>query len=587
MSYNLSIYPSESLIKGLYYVPRKSVDNFWLTNYLNGTLSDGDLVEDFTTMKTLCGINTIRIFIFYDIEYRKAVMYNISVLGMSQSVAEQTATTNLVGLTNGNGVYNEALFTKLSHFIDLAGQNGLDVIPTLFQELSALRATDDWTFLESKLSYFKDFTTKIVTIFASKPNVKHVMLKNEPDGYGVWDNYSLASRVLTFLYELKQSALSVSHRLKYIVNSVTHDNIYKKYPNTICNSIYSLTDVVCVNSFLHTDTGFWSGISYRTQFDYIKNNNYLNKDIIMTECGFPTDYVNQRVVGEYDIDGNLSSVTDDSTIPINDGIFDRPVGRTGGITHSEQHQYEAISEAIYWVTKYKLKGFLVWSAFQHPSNGIQDSFSVINYDNTPKLACDVIKNAYYKKINDTFGNRVSLQQGSITGSGKISGLTPYDVNNVGMNVVNGIRVESSSNWISETLLYDYPFSYKLNLKYRSNVDEPFTVGIVTNETSFQLRYKKYDKNGFELYDLGNNVSIGWSQALNIARNVNFDLTIELKGNSPIIYYNGTVLNFGATMDIKPYQLNNIRLQIFGIQSPIEFNSLYRIGNINEAVNLTI
>lgn len=579
-------------LKGVYYVPRLSKDNFWLTNWMNNEFTDADIIEDFQLMKNLLNVNTIRIFTFYDIEYRKDVA-NLIQSGITEQQALIQARVNLKGLTDGYGNYNQAVFDKLSYFIDLANQAGLQVLPTMFQELEALKATDNWTFLDTKIEYLVGFARKLITLFSTKENIEYVMLKNEPDGYGVWDNITLASKVISFLLTVKLEAQGISKRLKYIVNSTTHDNIFKKIPNQFCNSIYNLTDVVCINSFLFTDTGFWTPITYRTQFDYIISNNTKNKEIIMTECGFPRNYVNQRVEGEQDENGNISTITDESTVPINQGIFDRPIGRVDengirlGITHSEDSQYNAISEAIYWCSLYKdkIKGFLVWSAFDHSSTSITDSFAVINYDKTPTKSTNVIYNAYRNVINDTFGNRLSLQQGIVTNDGLISGLSLFDYTNPGRVVINGIRCEIGSTYTSDMLKYDYPFSYEFNLKYRNNVDEPFTLNILTNQRTFQLKYKKYTVNTFELYDLTNNISYGFCQTLNVPRNVNFKLRVDLKSNEPVIYYNNTILNFTSNLNIKSYELNNIRFQLIGVQSPVELHDLYFIGTKDFKINI--
>lgn len=562
LDYTPSLVPYTPNVKGIYYVPRLSKDNFWLTNWANGEFTEMDILNDFEVMKNHLGINTIRVFTFFDIEYRK-----------------NPNATSLIGLSDGKGNYNEALFEKLGRFIDLAKMAGLNVLPTLFQELKALKATDDWSFLENDISYFKAFTDKMIRLFASKTNIQYVMLKNEPDGYGVWNDTALASRVLTFLSEIKKSATAISTRIKYLVNSVTHDNIYKKYPNAIANSIYKITDVVCCNSFLFTDTGYWNGINYRTQIEYLVNNDVLKKGVIITECGFPSNYVNQRVTGYPDENGVISSVTDESTIPINDAIFDRPKGRAVGVAHTEQSQYIAIAEATYWVQRKGLKGFLVWSAFDHAETSIRDSFAVINFDNSPKMACNIIKATYRNIIADDFGNRISLQQGAINGTGVINGLVG---NSAG---VTGVRVSAGSNWISEQLLYDYPFAYRMKVMYLEECAEPFTIGIVTNETSFQIRYKKYDKNAFELFDLGNNVSVGWCNPLNLDKGTEIELTIEIIDNKPVISLGTTVLNFVGTMNIQPWQLNNIRLQLFGVQSSVEIHELYADGNVGYYVSL--
>ena len=125
---------------------------------------------------------------------------------LTTAQAKVEANKDILGMTNGEGLYNQRAFDALSAVIDLAKRCNLEVIPTMFQELKALNATDDWGFLESELPLFKDFTAKLVSLFDTKTNVRYVILKNEPDGFGVWGDKALAVRVLNFLYEIKQEA---------------------------------------------------------------------------------------------------------------------------------------------------------------------------------------------------------------------------------------------------------------------------------------------------------------------------------------------------------------------------------------------
>jgi hypothetical protein len=125
----------------------------------------------------------------------------------------------------------------------------------------------------------------------------------------------------------------------------------------------------------------------------------------------------------------------------------------------------------------------------------------------------------------------------------------------------------------------------MKIKYLEEANEPFTVAVVTNETSFQLRYKKYDKNAFELFDLGSNTSIGWCNPLNLEKNTDIELTIEMTGSNPVFKLGNVVLDFGGTINLQSWQLNNIRIQLFGIQSSVELTELNAVGNINENVSM--
>ena len=559
------------VVKGIYYVPRKAKDNFWLTALLQGTLTLADIEEDFNVMKSLLGINTVRIFTYYDIEWRKQVEALKVSNFLTTAQAKVEANKDILGMANGEGLYNQKAFDALSQVIDLAKRCNLEVIPTMFQELKALKSTDDWGFLETELDLFKEFTAKMVSLFDTKTNVRYVILKNEPDGFGVWADKNLAVRVLNFLYDIKQEAKLHSTRIKFMVNSTTHDNIFKKFPSQKANSIYSLTDVVCLNSFLWADTGFWSGVNYATQFKYVKLNNQLNKPMFLTECGFPMDYVNQRVAGS-----NGETVTDESTVPINDGLFDRPYGRAFAREHNEENQSKAIKEALYWADYHNFDGALVWSAFEHSEDSLHDSFAIINYDNTPKLACKDLKNFRVNTLDALGTKHISCVQGFGSGVLNINGLTPY---NPAQSVDNGVYLGSNSNWNSFQLVYEFPLRLRLVLEVLSQQAEPLTVELKSDTKSIQFRYKKYDKNAFQFWDVTNNVELGWSQACTLPVGVPFNLDLDLNDYTPRLYLDGVELICSPNNDFEflGLDLENLYLQVYGVQAHVKIHSMGLVG----------
>lgn len=569
---------STDVVKGIYYVPRKAKSNFWLTALLQGTLTLADIEEDFNVMKSLLGINTVRIFTYYDIEWRKQVEALKVSDFLTTAQAKVEANKDILGMANGEGLYNQRAFDALSAVIDLAKRCDLEVIPTMFQELKALNATDDWGFLESELPLFKDFTAKLVSLFDTKTNVRYVILKNEPDSFGVWGNKALAVRVLNFLYEIKQEAKTHSSRIKFMVNATTHDNIFKKFPSQKANSIYYLTDVLCLNSFLWADTGFWSGVNYATQFAYLQFNNFLTKPMFLTECGFPMDYINQRVAGS-----GGSTVTDESTVPINDGLFDRPIGRNFAREHSETNQSKAIKEALYWADYYNFAGALVWSAFEHSEDSLHDSFAIINYDNTPKLACSAIKNFRVNTLDSTGKKFISCVQGSGSGVYNINGKNAYEVDK---SVDNGIFLGTNSNWMSQRLVYDFPLKVRLTLEVLSEQDEPLMVELKSDTKSIQFKYKKYDKNAFQFFNLSTNSEIGWGQACTLPVNVPFDLDVELNDYTPKLYLNGVemVCSPNNSFEFSGFDMNNLYLRVYGVQAHVKIHGIHLVGTPYANIN---
>ena len=576
-----------SKIKGVYYVPRKSKDNFWLANWIAGDITTADIVQDLIELKSTCDVNTIRIFTFYDIEYRKLYDKKIA-QGSTPTQAAAYARENYVGLTDGFGSYKQAVWDKLSEFIDLCKANGLDVIPTLFQELKALKPTDSWQFLENELTYFQAFTAKMITMLKSKSNVSRVILKNEPDGYGVWDDESLAKRVMVWLNKIKDTAVAIAPNIKYLVNTVTHDNLFKRVFNVgTNNSVYTLSDEMCMNSFLWADTGFWSGVNYRTQFDYVRSRNYLKKAVILTECGFPSNYASQAVLGSplLNEDGSLAggnaTYTDESLVPVNDGIFDRPKGRTGGIGHSEENQRLAVAEALYWAEFYNFDGVLVWSAYDHSTDSYRDPFGLITFGRTAKDATKELASVFTCKLNSAGKKHLSLVQGAVTGTGKINGLQAFEANKT---VPIGVYLENGGSWLSDELMVDVPCNLRLTVTITGTLtDEPVTFGIVTPSASIQFRYKKYTTNKFQCINPNGEYEYGFSQVVTPVVGQAFTFDLDLSALQPKARFNSTLLAFSGhgndtnqQFKFTNWQLETLKLQVFA-GTTLQINKLELVG----------
>jgi len=58
--------------KGAMYWPKNATSPDWWPAYLRGTITDSEISEEMGIMKRELGINTIRVFIFYDLEFRKS-----------------------------------------------------------------------------------------------------------------------------------------------------------------------------------------------------------------------------------------------------------------------------------------------------------------------------------------------------------------------------------------------------------------------------------------------------------------------------------------------------------------------------------
>ena len=134
-----------------------------------GTIAWSDVDTDIAQMVSVLGVNTIRVFTYYDYEYRKNWQALVA-QGQTQAAAQTSAMNDHFGWTTGDGVtFNNTYLGYLSTFIDKCAAQNLNVVVTMFQGLPALLSTDDWSFLENDYPKYEAFLVWMLTMLATKP----------------------------------------------------------------------------------------------------------------------------------------------------------------------------------------------------------------------------------------------------------------------------------------------------------------------------------------------------------------------------------------------------------------------------------
>jgi len=610
-----TIVPDTTKVKGVMYWPRKSPFMDWWRELKIGTINWADVDADIAQMKSVLGINTIRVFTYYDYEYRKR-WQELMTQGQTESAAKASALTTHFGWTTGDGVtFNQNYLDNLSMFIDKCAAENINVTVTMFQGLPALLATDDWSFLESDYQKYENFLTWMFNMLVTKNNVKIVNLINEPDGYGVWDDSDLAGRVLTFLSKLKTKAKQIAPDIKILVNTTTHDNAFKVFPSAPVGytSVYELTDILAQNTFLWADTGYWSGQNYRTQCEFMRRQNVLNKPILLTECGFPAHYAQQDVAGSPKLNedgsaaGGNATVTEESIVP-QGGIFDRPKGVVTGLAHTPENQARSVQEGLYWAELYNFMGGLVWSAYDHANPEVsyvyRDAFGVIDKDGSPRPAANVLKYSFSNMYTGAGLKALSLAQGSVTsGQGsRINGLNPFnsaapeDNTPAGIYIapalVNGTTIPQT--WTSDELTVRPPMRLRFSLTQRvtNTANQPLIIRVQGTGKNIDYRFKLYGRNTFQRLDsTSGDVDLGWAPD-NIVWNVGTANIIEIDftTTTPQLYVNGNLLVFtGSTAGepvYLPYQMNYFKLSLISeSDSDWDITDFFAVGAAGEAIQM--
>jgi hypothetical protein len=409
-------------LKGAMYWPKNATSPDWWPAYLRGLITDAEIEADLHTMKTELGINTVRVFIFYDLEFRKS---------------------GELDFTNGSGTKNDAMRAKLSHFIDLADAEGLDVIPSLFQEMETSDATQFGvgTTLVDNLTYHKEYAHWLADMFATKDNVPAVVIINEPDGFGAWGDNTRAINILTWLREIKTELESVLPDTPIWINTSTHDNVVDVFAGAPSGSrsIYEISDAYVFNSFLWADNGYWEYSVPPIIFNYVLSNNTSNKPIVLMEFGHP-------------------SHSDDDGVIIASGFWDKPVGHRPTTPSTEDMQKRAIAEFSYWAEQKYIDGVSVWSGLDHPENVYRDPFGLVDIDGTGKAAAALFKRIFTDTFDENGEAPLSLMQGTSSGTAKINGIEGTS------DLPGGVTIPAGESYASDALPYKIPVGIKLSLK---------------------------------------------------------------------------------------------------------------------------
>lgn len=551
--------PTLPKFRGVMYWPRLSPSMDMWRELSRGTITWADVEADLDQLQSL-DINLIRVFTFYDHEYRKGA-----------------AATDWP--TDGRGNYNQSYYDNLGTFIDMCAARNMYVVPTMFQEMPGLRVTDNWDWLEVDLPRHKEHLAKIMQVLKSrKEKIPFYNLKNEPDGFGVWGNDALASRVLTWLKELKEHAKSVVD-IPVVISSATHDNAVFLFPNAPvgARSILEISDVLAFNTFRWADNGSWSGTTYKSQLEFVMGSNPTNKPVMFWECGYPANY-----------DGQEEGL--ESIVPIG-GEFDRPQGNSPGTPHTVEGQFRSVSEGIYWAEAYNTMGVMVWSAYdhKHPTQATyRDPFGIIDRDGNPLAAAYALKVAFTNTFPIT-KKSLSLAQGEIAGGGggTINGLHPWNAAEPTKNVPGGIYLTAGATWSSAPLAYRLPARVSVRLTPVSAFgDESPAILLETPGRSITVKYKDYGVRKLFVVDTNTQQELAQTQdAIGAEGTVlqpdgNDSIGLNLSDGSLRLFYKGSELPLTAEVKYAPYEIyGQLRLKVVNSTgADFKIMGLSMIGN---------
>ena len=543
------LHSSAEKLKFVMYWPRLSPNMDWWKELDLGNFTWTDVANDLDQIKSELGVNAVRVFTYYDHQFRQ---------------------TGTLGWTDGLGNHNPVRLAQLQQFIELAKAKDLDVIITMYQLLPALMPADNWNFLENDIAHYSSFHTWLLNGIKNYSNITCYNLINEPDGHGVFADASLGSRVLTFLNILKKIGKTIAPNFKCIVNTTTHDNSFRRFPNAPADaiSVYDLTDVLAQNSFRWADTGEWSGTNFQTQLAYLNAQNILQKPLLMTECGFPANYAQQGVVGYPVINENGTptggnyTATEESIVP-QGNIFDRPFGVITGMAHNQNNQAKSVGEAVACAERYDLDGIGAWSAYDHSHPTApyvyRDPFGLIDKDGVVLPAGKIFKYALTEKFPYDLKHKLSLSSGTVGGDARINGLGGYNTTDLLKNTPNGVYLGSGgSYWDSGDLAVGFPSKIQLDFTIREAYvhQEPMIVSIITAEKQLDFRYKVYTVNSWQRINATNgDVDRGWASNSPILGVGNHSIVIDMSTTdlSPTITIDGVLLNYTAS-GIEPFDL---------------------------------
>lgn len=483
-------------MKGSMYWPRLAQNPYWWPEYERGSVTDADIRTDLQQMKRELGINTVRVFLFYDNAYRA---------------------WGQLGFTDGRGTFNDARLATVGRFIDLAASEGLDVMPTFFMEMETqANGGFDWNTLESNYAHHEAYAVWLARMLATKPNVRGVNLKNEPDGFGAWGDPAVASRILTWLSKLRGAIKQTAPNLGVYVNSAAFDNTYKIFGDAPAGaqSIYDVSDAAMFNSYLWADNGFWPHAVPANIYKYIVDRNTARKPVVLSELGWPTR-------------------PDDSGMITENGQWDYPVGTRPTTPSTPEMQKRAVEESIYWAEKYGFDGVIAWAAFDHGPTAYKNPFGLISATATPNPAAAAFAQAFTGAYGSAGEAPVSLTDGVST-LGLINGIhgtTPLPA---------GVNLEKGGTYTSQPLPYKSPVT--LSVKFRQpaapqNDGVALGLACMTGTKNIQLRREEWTRvwrvfvNNTEVARTKPDAGLGTASATLGMRVANRAVTFTLNGTA--------------------------------------------------------
>lgn len=510
-------------LKGAMYWPRKATEMHWWLEYLNGDITDQDLRDDLQLMKNDLGINTVRVFLYYDYKFK---------------------TTGTVCFVDGSGVVNQAMVNKVSTFLDLANEYQLDVLPTMFMGLNYDNpgGLGSGTYLQDNYAAHENYLEIYTQLFENKTNVPSIILLNEPDGFGAWSDNTRATNLLVWLKDLKDASKQVFPGLNVYVNSSTHDNSFVVFPGAPIGSqsIYQISDALAFNSFLWADNGYWEFQVPPNIYEYANTNNTLNKPIILTEFGWPSDY-------------------DETGIVVANQQWDKPLGHRPTTPSTLEMQEMAYNEFTYWIDKFNIDGTLAWSAFDHVPGSYQDPFSMIEYDGTPKESANLFKRLFTDRAAPSSGRMPwSLLDGEVSGGGaKLNG------RNGTTSTPAGVDLPAGTSYTSSILPYKIPMNIEVSFKHPGNIPSAYGAGIgiqfVAGGLNQRLWVRRDEANNeWEVWN--SNEQIAGTQASydSDLNNQEHSILFEMSSDQIIISFDNSqviLYEYNGSLSATPFQYN--------------------------------
>lgn len=564
--------PINFKIVGGFYYPRKAINPDWISEILRTDIPENQRlkmqdIEDDLDLLISNNINTIRVVIQYNLTTFETEPLFDSNFNINQD--KNNIIVDFLSICKNKGI---KVFTQTNF-----GYEG-QLYPQDINEMQNYVDSEIEDSTESRR--FNDHIDWMCNLINSFKNtiILHKTF-NEPDGFGTWSNPDSVNTVLRFLYKTKQRFIKNSPHIPYLINAVDHVNFNLRFPELPkgMQSIYEISDWAVFNSYYWADNGSFEFVTYKRQWDFMMDNNFDNKPIMMSEFGFPSNYENQ-------------SPGEESFVPEN-GQFDRPQGLRPLTPHNENSQERGIKEGVFYSEQNNAAGVMCWSLFQHINensdpNFFQDSFGLIASDASITPSFNQLKRSFKDEYSDDGIRPFSLLGGSVFNGAHING---FD-NGSGQGFIPedspaGVYMPENSGYISSVLDIRTPFILSCVLKQTLlPLDNGVSIGIdFVNNGNIRVQFEDFS-NRYRLFIDGVEVAatddIGYDFGLE-ERTISFDLSSRFLD----IYVDGVKLNFMFDSNSYNLSINQIWYQsdkkiiCNGTTSPVNLIEAYYQNNI--------